>query len=573
MSAQSPDFDTSETTMAAAAVDGHTIDSTNSSEQIKLNEILPDKEDGVAAEQVGDEPQYETGWRLGAVMTTIFLTTLLAALDIGIVATAIPAITDEFRQLDDVGWYGSACFLLVGTSSPMWGKLYKYLPTKLIYLASVALFLIGSIVAATAPNSQALIVARALQGWGCSGSLGGSVLMISYVAEPKKRPMLIGLWMGVFMCSTIVGPLIGGAFTSEVTWRWCFWINLPVGGPVILLVLLFFRVPKHIKPAPATKKEILLQLDLPGFTLLVTSLVCFTLALQWGGQSKAWSDGSVIATLVLWVVLTIAFVITEWCSGAYAMVPLSLLKPRMTWTNALYGYIENCANFQVLFYLPIYFQSIHGQSAIASGVNSLPFLAFFAVGSLLSGFLIMKTRLLQPYELASGLLAAAGAALLYTLDLDSSKARYIGPQVIFGFGLGLGSQIPMTALQAFSKPENVASTTGIMLMCNSISGAYFVTAAQSIFANRLLQRLASSAPNIDAAMVLATGATDIHRVFSGGDLVAVLEAYMSGIKDVFAFSMAGAAVTAVIALVIPFKKVPSNESRKTEEKVATAAQL
>ena len=110
-------------------------------------------------------------------------------------------------------------------------------------------------------------------------------------------------------------------------------------------------------------------------------------------------------------------------------------------------------------------------------------------------------------------------------------------------------------------------------MCNSISGAYFVTAAQSIFANRLLQRLASSAPNIDAAMVLATGATDIHRVFSGEDLVAVLEAYMSGIKDVFAFSMAGAAVTAVIALVIPFKKVPSNESRKTEEKVATAAQL
>ncbi|TVY37366.1 Dehydrocurvularin exporter [Lachnellula subtilissima] len=505
MSAQSPDFDTSETTMAAAVVDGHTTDSTNNSEQINSNEILPDKQDGIAAEQVGDEPQYETGWRLAAVMITIFLTTLLAALDIGIVATAIPAITDEFRQLDDVGWYGGACFLLVGTSSPMWGKLYKYFPTKLVYLASVALFLIGSIVAATAPNSQALIVARALQGWGCSGSLGGSVLMISYVAEPKKRPMLIGLWMGVFMCSTIVGPLIGGAFTSEVTWRWCF-----------------------LDQFAATKKEILLQLDLPGFTLLLTSLVCFTLALQWGGQSKKWSDGSVIATLVLWVVLTIAFVIAEWISGAYAMVPLSLLKPRMTWTNALYGYI---------------------------------------------GFLIMKTRLLQPYELTSGLLATAGAALLYTLDLDSSKARYIGPQVVFGFGLGLGSQIPMTALQAFSKPENVASTTGIMLMCNSVSGAYFVTAAQSIFANRLLQRLASTAPNIDAAIVLATGATDIQRIFSGGDLVAVLDAYMSGIKDVFAFSMAGAAATAVIALAIPFKKVPSNESRKTEEKVATAAQL
>lgn len=123
----------------------------------------------------------------------------------------------------------------------------------------------------------------------------------------------------------------------------------------------------------------------------------------------------------------------------------------------------NLANFQVLFYLPIYFQSIHGQSAIASGVNSLPFMAFFAAGSMLSGFLIGKTRLLQPYELVSGLLATVGAALLYTLDTNSSKARYIGPQVIFGIGIGLGNQVPMTALQSFSKPEHIAPTTGVML--------------------------------------------------------------------------------------------------------------
>jgi MFS family permease len=221
----------------------------------------------------------------------------------------------------------------------MWGKLYKYLSAKIVYLVSVLIFMVGSIVAAAAQNSPALIVGRALQGWGCAGTLGGSVLMISYVAEPKLRPMLIGSWMGVFMVSTIVGPLIGGAFTSEVTWRWCFWINLPVGGLVIAMVIFFFHVPKHIKPVPATWKEIVLQLDIPGFTLLLTSLICFTLALQWGGQSKPWSDGSVIATLVLWLVLTIAFVILQWLEGEYAMVPLHLLKPRLTWANALYGFM------------------------------------------------------------------------------------------------------------------------------------------------------------------------------------------------------------------------------------------
>ena len=221
----------------------------------------------------------------------------------------------------------------------MWGKLYKYFSAQLVYLTSVVIFLVGSILAAAAPNSTALIVGRALQGWGCSGTLGGSVLMISYVAEPKKRPMLIGLWMSIFMFSTIIGPLIGGAFTSEVTWRWCFWINLPVGGPVLALVVLFFKVPKHIKPVPATWFEILRQLDLPGFVLLLCSLICFILALQWGGQSKPWSDGSVIATLTLWVALTIAFFLVEWIQGEYAMVPLALLKPRLVWTNAIYGWM------------------------------------------------------------------------------------------------------------------------------------------------------------------------------------------------------------------------------------------
>lgn len=184
-----------------------------------------------------------------------------------------------------------------------------------------------------------MIVGRAIQGLGATGTLSGSVLIINYVAQPKRRPVLIGSWMGVFMVSTILGPVIGGAFTSGVSWRSCFWINLPLGGPIVVLVLLFLQVPKHIKPAPATWKEIILQLDLPGFSLLLASLICLTLALQWGGQTKAWSQGSVIATLVLWVSFTIIFFIVEWLQGARAMVPLKLLKPRMTWTNALYCYM------------------------------------------------------------------------------------------------------------------------------------------------------------------------------------------------------------------------------------------
>jgi MFS family permease len=151
--------------------------------------------------------------------------------------------------------------------------------------------------------------------------------------------MLIGIWTAIFMISTILGPIVGGALTSGVSWRWCFYINLPLGVPIVIMLLLFLRVPKHIKPAPATWKELVLQLDLLGFSLVLASLVCFILALQWGGQTKPWNNGSVIATLVLWICLNIVFIIIEKLQGARAMVPLRLVKPRVVWANVIWSFM------------------------------------------------------------------------------------------------------------------------------------------------------------------------------------------------------------------------------------------
>ncbi|KAH8429264.1 MDR family MFS transporter [Aspergillus melleus] len=512
--------------------------------------------------------EYATPFRLVIIMFTLSLSTLIAALDLGIVATAIPRITSDFHALGHIGWYSGACFLLVGTTSAPWGKMYKYFSAQYTYMAALSLYLVGSIVAAAAPNSIALIVGRAIQGWGCAGTLGGSVLIINFTAAPKARPMLIGLWMGVFMIATTIGPLMGGVFTTEITWRWCFWINLPVGGPAIVLQFLFLRMPKHIKPTPATWKEILLHLDLPGWTLLLTSIVCFLLAMEWGGLGKPWSDGSVIATLVVWVILTSAFFVIEWFQGKYAIMPLRMLKPRITWSNLLYAWIANLANFQILFYLPIYFQSIHGMSAIQSGVYSLPFMAFYTFGAVLSGILVGKTRLLQPLQLASGLIAILGAALIFCIEVNTPKSWYIGAQIPFGFGIGLGNQVPVTALQGFATPETVAATMGVAFMCQSISGAYFVSAGNSLFNNYLLKQLAITAPQLDPQKILYTGVSELQNTFRGSELALVRQAYMVGIKDVFAFAMAGAALTVVLAMVIPFKKLPSHDDKIVQDKEA-----
>ncbi|KAF7516842.1 hypothetical protein PCG10_001744 [Penicillium crustosum] len=516
------------------------------------------------------EPEYATSFRLIIIMSTLSLSTLIAALDLGIVATAIPKITSDFHALGDIGWYSGACFLLVGTTSAPWGKMYKYFSAQWTYMTALALYLIGSIVAATAPSSIALIVGRALQGWGCAGTLGGSVLIINFTAQPKTRPLLIGLWMGVFMVATTIGPLIGGVFTTEVTWRWCFWVNLPVGGTALILQFLFLRMPKHIKPAPATWKEILLHLDLPGWSLLFTSVICFTLALQWGGLEKLWRNGSVITTLTLWVALTIAFVVVEWFQGEYAIMPLKMLAGRITWSNLLYAFIANLANFQILFYLPIYFQAVHGMSAIKSGVYCLPFMAFYTCGAIVSGILVGKTRFLQPIEFISGLIAVLGAALIYCIDINTSKAWYIGAQIPFGLGIGLGNQVPVTALQGFATPETVAATMGVAFMAQSISGAYFVSAANSIFDNYLLQTLARTAFQIDSSKILYIGVSELTNVYKGKQLSLIRDAYMVGIKDVFAFALAGTAFTVVLALLIPFTRLPSHETKKAEDKEAAA---
>lgn len=312
---------------------------THNSYEDKTPEDTQKEQNGTITSLANGAPVYITGIRLSLVMLTLFMSTLLTALEIGIIATAIPGITDRFHQLDHVGWYGSATFILAGASSPIWGKAYKYFNVRLVYLVSIALFLIGSIVAASAPNSVAVIIGRAMQGLGGSGTLSGSVLIINYVARPELRPVLIGGWIAVFMVSTILGPVVGGAFTSGVSWRWCFWINLPLGGPIVVMILVFLHMPRHIKPEPATWREIILQFDLPGFGLLLASLVCFTLALQWGGQTKAWSDKAVVATLVLWILLTIAFFTAEWLQGERAMAPLRLLKPRVIWSNAWFCFM------------------------------------------------------------------------------------------------------------------------------------------------------------------------------------------------------------------------------------------
>ena len=230
--------------------------------------------------------EYPTGLRFALVLSSVYITIFLVSLDRLIVTTAIPAITNEFDSLPDVGWYGSAYLLTSCAFQLLFGKLYRFYPIRAVYAISVLLFEIGSALCGAAPSSVAFILGRAIQGVGSAGIFSGGIVVIVYAVPLHRRPFWQGMIGAVFGVSSVLGPLVGGAFTSNVTWRWCFYINLPFGGVALAIILFLLRIPARPETNAPTKTK-LSQLDAPGTLALLPAVVSILLALEWGGLTYA----------------------------------------------------------------------------------------------------------------------------------------------------------------------------------------------------------------------------------------------------------------------------------------------
>jgi MFS family permease len=201
-----------------------------------------------------------------------------------------------------------------------WGKFFKYFPLKTYFIAAMAIFEAGSLICALAKSPTTLIIGRAIAGFGGAGIATGAFTIIGFAAEPRKRPQLIGVTGATYGIAAVLGPLLGGVFSDKVTWRWCFYINLPIGGLAALMVLIFFRTPGGAKPVRASWKEKLLQMDLVGVALVMALIVSYLLALEYGGQSKAWNSSVVVGLLVGSFALTVTCVFWEINLGERAMI-------------------------------------------------------------------------------------------------------------------------------------------------------------------------------------------------------------------------------------------------------------
>ncbi|TXT09034.1 hypothetical protein VHUM_02508 [Vanrija humicola] len=441
------------------------------------------------------------GTRLLLVFFAMMLAVFTLATDQSIVATAIPVIVSEFNAFTMVAWTITAYFLTQCGFILLVGQLLTVVKPKYVLLGAIFFFELGSLLCALANGMIMLIVARAIQGIGASGMFVSIIAIIAVVTAVEQRAMFMSGFGFIFVISSVVGPLLGGVFTERLSWRWCFWINLPVGGVAALAVvfLLPARAPEQRENAPKTWGETLRRMDWLGSALVILFITCLLLALQWGGTQYKWYNWRIPVLFTIGGLLVIAFFLWEWYLNEDALIPMSILTNRtiLACSGAIFMFMM--AMLGGTYQLPLYYQAGQGHSPQKSGIDIIPFMIIVCVGIFVSGGAVTKWGHYYPFLIAGPPIAAVGFGLLYTIREDTSNAKVIGYQILAGFGIGLTFQNIILAAQAeFQKrPALIPQATGVVSffqLTGAAIGIGIVNTVQSIYLNKYLREYAPDAP-------------------------------------------------------------------------------
>ncbi|PVH83078.1 MFS general substrate transporter [Cadophora sp. DSE1049] len=501
-----------------------------------------------------DEVVYPGKYQLGLLTLGLCLATFTVALDNTIIATAIPKITSVFDSLNDVGWYGSSYLLTTTALQPSFGRVYTYFNVKYTYIAALVVFELGSVLCAAAKDSVMLIVGRAVAGAGASALFSGGMTIVGFSVPLKKRPIFIAALSSMFGISSVVGPLLGGALTDKVSWRWCFWINLPFGAVSIVAVWFFFKPPVR-KDSGLTLTQKILEIDLLGALFLICAIVCLLLALQWGGTEYPWKNSKVWGCLLGFGLLIIIFIAQQFRRGDRATIPPRIFGQRTVLFASLYSCFLSMGLYAHIFYLPFYFQAVKGTTAEESGIRTIPYLGSIILSSIVVGAAITMLGWYKPFMIFGAAIFTVGAGMIYTLAVDSSTGEWVGYQLLSGFGAGSGVQIPFIAVQVVLDSKDMPTGNAIAIFFNSLGGAIAISIAQNIFSNGLKANLPKYAPGVDPTTVVRAGATYLKNVVEPDKLPGVLHAYMIALQQAYVIPIVVGGIATICACFVEWKNV------------------
>ena len=422
--------------------------------------------------------------RVRLIFIALLLVLLLAALDQTIVSTALPTIVGDLGGISHLSWVVTAYLLAATITGPLYGKLGDLYGRKKVLQTAIVVFLLGSVLCGIAQSMTQLIAFRALQGLGAGGLMVVTLAVVADIIPPRERGRYQGYFGGVFGLSTVVGPLLGGFFVDNLSWRWIFYVNLPVGAVALSVIAVAFHT-REVKTRHA--------MDYLGAALLAGALAAVVLFTSLGGTTWAWSSPQIVALIVGSVVLVPAFVLVEG-RAAEPILPLALFRNHTFSVTSAVGFIVGFALFGAVTYLPLYFQVTKGSTPTVSGLQLTPLMAGVLITSILSGQLITKLGRYRFFPIVGTAVMALAMFLLATLQAGTSTWVAAVFAAILGLGLGMVMQVLVLAVQNAVDRSVVGVATSGSTLFRQVGGSIGVALFGTIFASRVHVELAHRLP-------------------------------------------------------------------------------
>ncbi|KAF9159525.1 hypothetical protein BGX21_010431 [Mortierella sp. AD011] len=462
------------------------------------------------------------------VFIGLMLGVFLSSLDQTIVSVCTTKIANEFHALSDIAWVGTSYLLTSTAFQPLYGRFSDIFGRKSTFLFSIIVFLIGSALCGAAQNMTWMIIARGIAGIGAGGVMSMVMIIITDIVSLRDRGKYQGMIGAAFGFSSVIGPLLGGVFTDKASWRWAFFINLPIGAITVATAIKVLRLP-HTR---GSFKEKIKRVDFFGSLTLICGLVMILLPLNWGGSTYAWNSPLVIGLFCGGFAILAIFCLIEWKQAAEPIIPFYLFKSRTNTAVFLSYFFFGMAFFGVMFYMPLYYQIIRQESATTAGLEMLPLIVGLLLASITSGAMVSKWGQYRPFIWGGLSLAAVGIGLLTLLEETSSRGAGIGYLFVVGLGVGFSIQTIAIAIQSSVAPKDIAVATANATFFRTVGSVFGVAVIGTVFNNAVKSNMAPLILiNPDVAKVLS----DSYLATSfGAEMEAqILHAYMLAIRTGF----------------------------------------